>query len=185
MCYHYQWYSSQICDRVVLGDCNAENMMLQLAIIWEYIEMLSCYKLCQYDIDDVLHCENCISIDDMKTVVSYLNQVFNVNYCVDFIDSTNTYIPAGSCSCGFGLYTTTIDPIRDDLLWIDGDVTSVLNKQYIVLMSCDGLTIYLNIALPDAFALDISGNTWIQLNVNDVPNSWDRTVVYCIYFITP
>ena len=87
--YHYKEYSSQIEERLRVGDCKVEDMLLNLVIIHTYIDILSCVKLCEYDINDVLYCENCLSITQLQTIVTSLNEFFGVNYCIDFIKICN------------------------------------------------------------------------------------------------
>jgi len=184
MLFHYQWYASQTIGKIVVGNCNADKAMLDLAIIWEYVETLSNFELASYDINKVLHNDNCLTIEEMQSIVQWFNKKFNVNYVLDFINSNITYIPAGSCSCGTGTYTTTIDETNDDKIWIGGDITTEIGANNITLTSCDGLTTYLSAATPDSFGVDIYSNTYINLNVLNVPLAgWDRSVIYCLTIV--
>ena len=92
MLFHYQWYASQTIGKIVVGNCNADKAMLDLAIIWEYVETLSNFELASYDINKVLHNDNCLTIEEMQSIVQWFNKKFNVNYVLDFINSNITYM---------------------------------------------------------------------------------------------
>ena len=177
--YHYKEYSSQIEERLRVGDCKVEDMLLNLVIIHTYIDILSCVKLCEYDINDVLHCENCLSITQLQTIVTFLNEFFGVNYCIDFINGNSIYIPPGSCRCKSGDYTTTIDDVDNSKIWVSGDITSEIDSHTITLKSCDGLTTYIDAVAPSLFGVDVEGNTYLIFNAYKT-YSWDRTIIYCM-----
>jgi len=179
--FHYQWYVYQTRGRIVVGDCKADNMMLELAIIWEYIETLSCTKLGQYDNTGLLHWENCLTIAELQSIVQYLNKFFNLSYCVDFIDGVNVYVLPVTCTtCPKGTYTVTIDALDDEKLWTVGDITGDLKDNPVTVASCDGLTVYINSTAPLTYAKDLSGDTYMTFSKLVIPETWDRTLIYCL-----
>lgn len=84
MLWHSQAYAAQVSNRLIVGDCKAQFMLMDLMVIWEYLETLSCVKLGTYS-GSTLTWDNCLTLTQLKAIVATLNKFFNVNYCVDFI----------------------------------------------------------------------------------------------------
>ena len=64
--------------------CNLERKAMNLRILSAYIDILSCWDLPEEDVDGVIENNNCLSIEEMKSITTHINKLTGDNYCVDY-----------------------------------------------------------------------------------------------------